>query len=107
MSQQPYQPPPPTSTNAIIALSLGVASFVFCCGPLTAIPAFIVGRIAVREIDRAPGTLQGRGLATAGWILGLVATLLFLLGVAALLCVYLSFDCTVIGGDGVPSYDCP
>lgn len=102
----PYRPPAPTNTKAIVAFCLGLAGIVFCCGPFTAVPAVIVGRMAIREIDAAPGAFEGRALAQAGWILGVAGIVLFAVLVAAVAAVYLSFDCTVFGTDGVPSYNC-
>lgn len=102
----PYQPPPPNNPKAVIAFCLGLAAIVFCCGPFTAVPAVIVGRMALREIDAAPGAFEGRGLAKAGLILGVIGIVLFLAFVAVVAYVYLSFDCSVFGTDGVPSYDC-
>lgn len=76
------QPAGPTSTKAIVALVLGIASF-FTCGLLVAIPAIIVGRDARREIDASGGRLQGRPLATAGFVLGIVNTALSVLLIVA------------------------
>jgi hypothetical protein len=91
--QPPYQPPgpptppppgqygyapPPTSSKAVTALILGILGLVFC-GPFTAIPAIFVGRSATREIDASQRRLDGRGMATAGFVLGIVGTVLTVL----------------------------
>jgi len=62
---------PRGSGKATAALVLGVLGLV-TCGPFAAIPAVIVGRSAQREIDASRGTLSGRGLASAGVVLGWV-----------------------------------
>lgn len=98
MSQPPDAPPPPpyggyaqTSSQAVVALVLGVASF-FTCGLIVAIPAIIVGRNAQRQIDASGGHVQGRGMATAGIVLGIVNVVL---SVLAIIAVVLAF---VFGG---------
>ena len=63
------------------ALVLGCVSIVFCqiiLGPA----AIIEGRKAQRRIDESNGTLTGRGMATAGVVLGCIAVALFLFYIA-------------------------
>jgi hypothetical protein len=67
--------PPASSGNAVTALVLGILGGVMC-GPFTAVPAIVVGRKAMREIDDAQGRLGGRGMAQAGFVLGIVGTVL-------------------------------
>jgi hypothetical protein len=91
-SVAPYHPPPnypppgygrsaPTDGRAltslgvailgiVLALPLGVPGLIL--GPL----AYFLGKSAVRRIDGSAGALGGRGLAAAGWVLGVVATAL-------------------------------
>jgi hypothetical protein len=127
MSEQPPQQPPTTpgpygyspaprqnSSDAVTALVLGILGLVMC-GPFTAIPAIIVGRKATREIDASGGRLEGRGMAQAGYVLGIVGTVLG--GLALLLILFLfalggvvttSFvdHCGSVGSDGSSSVDC-
>ena len=63
-------PPAGTNSKAVWALVLGILGLL-CCGFFTGIPAIILGRGAQREIERTGQ--QGRGLATAGFILGIIA----------------------------------
>ena len=84
-------PPRPNSSKAVTALVLGILGLVMC-GPFTAIPAIIVGRNATREIDESQGQLNGRGMAQAGFVLGIVGTVV---GALALLFVIFVF---VVGG---------
>lgn len=53
---------------------LGILSLV-CCGLFTAIPAIILGHLAKKEIDATPGQ-SGRGMAQAGFILGIIGVVL-------------------------------
>ena len=87
-------PPPPqpavaqtvprTPPVAIWSLILAVLSFT--CGWLfTAIPAVICGHIARAKIRRSGGALGGRGIATAGLILGYIALVLGIMGIPLLI----------------------
>lgn len=84
----PYPPQPSMDGGAVAALVLGIVSFVMC-GIFTAVPAIIVGRAAVRRIDASGGALEGRGLATAGLVMGWIGTALTVLGLIALVVIIL------------------
>jgi hypothetical protein len=82
MSYPPPPPPPPgaggygyvqqqTSKKAIWALVLGILSRV-CCGLFAGIPAIILGNMARSEIDASGGLQSGRGMAVAGFVLGII-----------------------------------
>lgn len=88
-----------TSNNAVISLALGIVSFVFCLGFLTGIPAMIMGRKATNEIDYSKGQVDGRGLATAGFWLGLVATVLSALGVILIVGLFVWGASTSVSGE--------
>src|SRR5947208_17155169 len=86
-------PPPPrpavpqtvprTPPVAIWSLILAVLSFT--CGWLfTAIPAVICGHIARAEIRKSGGALGGKGIATAGLVLGYIALVLGIMGIPLL-----------------------
>ena len=73
----PAQPTPTSSTPrtapiAIVSLVLAILSF-FCGAFLTAIPAIVCGHVAWSAIKKSGGALHGKGIATAGLILGYVA----------------------------------
>ena len=72
--------PVPSSGTATTSLVLGILSLV-CLGLLAGIPAMILGRSATKEIDASNGAIGGRGLATAGFVTGLIGTLLSVLGI--------------------------
>jgi hypothetical protein len=66
---------------------IGLVGIVFCAG-LTLIlspAAWVVGRKAVREIDRTPGRYAGRDKAQAGKIMGIIGSVLLALGVLAII----------------------
>jgi Domain of unknown function (DUF4190) len=88
---------PSTQTNglAVAALICGVAQIM--AGPLTGIPAIILGHIARSRI-RQTGE-QGAGLALAGLILGYAGLVLFIILIIALIAVASSV--TVRQGGGV------
>jgi hypothetical protein len=65
-----------TNSLAIAAFVCGIASFCGL-GPLAAIPAIIVGHMAMRQIRRTRE--RGQGLAKAGLILGYVSLALIAL----------------------------
>ena len=72
--------PAPEHPRAMTALVLGILSLALCqlLGPF----AWRIGGQTMREIDAARGRMGGRGLAQAGYILGIVATVLLLVAVA-------------------------
>lgn len=89
----PYAPDHPKATTSLV---LGVLSVVLCqvLGPF----AWALGKRTVSEIDASQGRYGGRGSAQAGYILGVVGTVL--LGLAVL---YIVFLILVIGIAGTAS----
>src|SRR5215467_4400100 len=74
---------PHTPAVALWILILAVLSFT--CGWLfTAIPAVICGHIARLKIRKSGGVLGGKGIATAGLVLGYIALVLGILGIPLL-----------------------
>ncbi len=75
--------PPQQAPGAVGALVLGILSIILCplCGPV----AWSLGRSAEKEVDAAGGQLGGRGLGTAGKILGMIGTALLVVLVVLLL----------------------
>jgi hypothetical protein len=71
----------PDHPKATTALVLGICSLVLCqvIGPF----AWLVGKRTIDEIDAAQGRLGGRGAAEAGYVLGIVATVILGLAVVA------------------------
>ena len=62
--------PASTSGKAITSLVLGIFSLVFCCNLITGIPAIIFGALGLGDIERSRDALKGRGMATAGIVMG-------------------------------------
>lgn len=87
--QPPYGAPAPNHPRATWVLVLGILS-IPCCGLFTGIPAIIMGRSALSEIDAAPGQYGGRGLVNAGYICGIIGTVLSVLGILANIALRLS-----------------
>ena len=72
----PYQQPVygyvlPNHPQATTALILGIVGLALC--PFVGIAGFVMGGRVRREIDAAPDQWGGRGLATAGWVLGIIS----------------------------------
>jgi hypothetical protein len=108
------EPDLPSHGPASTSLILGVLSMVLC-GFFTGVPAMVLARRAGREIDESEGRLGGRGVATAGFVTGLVGTILsglfVLLALVLLLfgaAVQNSFedDCGKVTSSGTLSGDC-
>jgi hypothetical protein len=96
MQPMPGPPPPPpplhggwpaggglqptTDSKAVVSLVLGILALIgtFCwLGLPLGLPAVIFGTLAHRDITRSGGMAGGRGMATAGIILGSIGSLLF------------------------------
>jgi hypothetical protein len=84
-----YAPDHPKSTTALV---LGILGVVLC--QFIAPFAWLIGKRTVDEIDASRGGLGGRGSAQAGYVLGIVGTVL--LGLGVLYFVFL-FGVLVIG----------
>jgi hypothetical protein len=76
--QPQYGAPPPNHPRAVLILVLGIVSLV-CCGLFTGIPAWIMGSSAIKEIDASGGAIGGRGMVKAGYICGIIGTVLSVL----------------------------
>jgi type IV pilus assembly protein PilA len=74
--------PAQTSGKAIASLVLGLLSFSF----LAAIPAVVFGHLALSEIKKSAGRIQGQGMAIAGLVLGYLGIVMlpFILIIAAI-----------------------
>ena len=92
-----FAPGSPSSQNApgaVPALVLGILGLLVC--PLLGPFAWVYGRRGEEAADASAGTLGGRGLATAGKVLGIVGTLLIVLLLVVLVVL------AVGGGAGAP-----
>ncbi|MGQ9487745.1 MAG: DUF4190 domain-containing protein [Armatimonadota bacterium] len=96
-----YQAPPApvvggsASSQATTALVLGILGLL-CCG-LLSIPALIIGKQEMNRIDQGLAPVEGRGVAQAGYILGIIGLvflgllLLYVILVAAFSPVWQNF----------------
>jgi hypothetical protein len=87
----PPPPPPPqygapapggapaSHPRATLILVLGILS-IPCCGLFTGIPAIILGNNAKKEIAASGGTMGGQGAVNAGYICGIIGTVLSIVG---------------------------
>ena len=72
-------------TPPVVIWSLILAVLSFTCGWLfTAIPAVICGHIARAKIRKSGGAAGGRGIATAGFILGYIVIVVGTMGIPLL-----------------------
>jgi hypothetical protein len=94
--QQPYGYAPhgypvstPTDGLALGAMITGIAALVMACaygvGLLASPVALVLGRVSMKRIDRSEGQLGGRGYAVAGFVLGIIGTVLLVLAIAAVI----------------------
>jgi hypothetical protein len=90
----PYQQPVyagymvPNHPQATTALILGIVGLALC--PFVGIAGFMMGGRVRREIDAAPTQWGGRGLATGGWVLGIISIVY-----SALVVLYIVFAIVV------------
>jgi hypothetical protein len=73
---QSIQPARSTNTLAIVSLVLGIMGL--CGSFLFSVPAWITGHMALKQFTENPNQ-EGQGMAKAGRILGIVATVLWVI----------------------------
>lgn len=80
--------PHPRATTAMILGIVGLAG-TFVCGFLCVLGPFAwaIGAKTRREIDAEPQRWSGRGEATAGFVMGIITTILLILGLIAIVLV--------------------
>lgn len=88
----PYAPDHPRTTMVLV---LGILGVVVC--QVLAPFAWVIGKRTLDEIDASQGRWGGRGSAQAGYVLGIIGTILLGLGLA-LLVVYVIIMALVVGG---------
>ena len=80
--QPPMGGAPQNHPRGTLILILGILS-IPCCGLFTGIPAIILGRSALAEIDANPTAYGNRGTINAGYICGIIGTVLSVIGIIA------------------------
>jgi hypothetical protein len=87
----PFQVTPPNDGLGMAAMIVGIVSLVLSCGYgiglLGAPAALIMGRISMKRIHRSGGQLSGGGMALAGFILGIIGTVLLVLAIIAVVVI--------------------
>lgn len=83
---QPAQSNGKATTSMVLGI-VGLASMFFCYGLLSIVLgpiAFFMGRSAQKEIEQEPSSWSNAGMARAGWIMGLIQTILSIIAIIAL-----------------------
>lgn len=89
-SQSPYGGAKPQHPQATTTLVLGIVSIVLvfmCCLPLGIAP-WIMGSKAIKQVDANPGMYEGRGQLVAGKVMGIVSTVLFVVGIIVFVALF-------------------
>lgn len=96
----PYSPGAPTDGTAIGAMVLGILGLVMMCGYgigiIPSIIAIFLGRSSKRKIRDSQGQLAGEGMAQAGFIMGIIGTVisaLFILVIGGFIVAMIATDC--------------
>lgn len=93
--QQPAVQYAPDHPRAVTSLVLGILGIVLC-GVLAPF-AWVIGSRTLNEIDASNGRVGGRGAAQAGYILGIVGTVLLVIyAIAAVF--YVIFMISLVSG---------
>ncbi len=86
-AQPGWQPPRRTNSLAIAALSCAIAQII--AGPLSGIPAIVLGVMSMREIRRTGE--RGHGMAMAGLVLGIIGLMLEVLALILIIILFMYF----------------
>jgi uncharacterized membrane protein len=82
-------PDHPSATTAMVLGIIGLVGLVVCQVLLFLSPvAWVMGSRAVKQIDSEPGRYGGRDRAVAGKIMGIIGTVVLVLGIAALVAFF-------------------
>ena len=99
----PVGTPDSGATTAMVLGIIGLAGGFFCGLPIVLSPfALFMGLSAKKRIDAAAGALTGRGNAQAGFILGIIGTVLMILSILVIVIIIVI---GVSGGFDDPGYD--
>ena len=71
-----------------LILVLGILGLVGC-GIFTAIPAWVMGNGDIKQMDAGTMDPSGRGLTNTGRILGMIGSILFIVGVVIMIALML------------------
>ena len=71
-----------------LILVLGILGLVMC-GIFTALPAWIMGNSDIKQMDAGTMDPTGRGMTNAGRILGMIGSILFIVGAVIVMALLL------------------
>jgi len=110
--QPPVAPPAPSAQNyghapppgvpekasgkSVTAMILGIVGIVLC--QPVGIAAWIIGHQERKEIAAGKSPAAGQGMATAGWIMGIIGTAMLVLGLLILILVFTTIGFGVFSG---------
>jgi hypothetical protein len=86
-----YGAPPQQNKKALWSMILGIIGLV-CCGFITGIPALILSNQAKSEIRASGGAQTGQGMATAGFVMGIISIVFGVIYVILLVTGVLDFS---------------
>ncbi|WP_327110700.1 DUF4190 domain-containing protein [Nocardia sp. NBC_01730] len=94
--------PPPDHPQATTILILGILGLALCqlMGPF----AWVMGKRALNEIDASGGAIGGRGNVNAGYICGIIASVLLILSLLVVGLVVVLGVLGVLEGSSSSSY---
>jgi hypothetical protein len=80
-------PDHPSATTSMVLGIIGLVGLLFCGGLTLVLSPFAwaIGAKSVREIDQQPGRYGGRDKAQAGKWMGIIGTILLILGVVLII----------------------
>lgn len=96
------------ATTSMVLGIIGLASVAFCAGVLLILSpvALFMGRAARNRIDASNGALRGRAEAQAGFVTGIIGTVLLAIGIlVAIIVMIVAIAAASHDGGGVSTYD--
>lgn len=99
-----YAPAAPADGLAVASMVVGILGLLGLCGyglgAIISPVALVLGRMSMKKIDASQGQLGGRGFAQAGFIMGVIGTILFVLALIAIAVFFGALFSTDCFGDG-------
>lgn len=86
---------PPNEPNAVTAMVLGILGLAVC--GVVAPFAWSIGKKSLDSIQRNPGMYGGEGMARAGYVMGIIGSILLIVAVVVVI-FYFVIVASVIGG---------
>ena len=80
------------ATTSMVLGIVGLASILICYGVLGIVLgplSFFMGRSAQKEMELAPNAWTNHGMAKAGWIMGLIQTVIAILAIVVVVAFFI------------------